>query len=154
ALFEASLKDQVAGGQGNSKGASCILPGMPKLMSFSEPMEIRIRPDITYFIPQAYPARRIYTDGRDWPTDEPPTFSGYSIGRWVDEAGDGTYDTLEVETRNFTGPRVYESSGLPLHKDNKTIVRERIYLDKANSDILHDEVTTFDHALTRPWTVL
>jgi hypothetical protein len=31
--------------------------------------------------------------------------------------------------------------------------RERIYLDVANPDLLHDEITTFDHALTRPWTV-
>jgi hypothetical protein len=32
-------------------------------------------------------------------------------------------------------------------------VKERFYLDKANPDILHDDITTFDHALTRPWTV-
>ena len=29
----------------------------------------------------------------------------------------------------------------------------RIYLDKSNPDLLHDEVTTIDHALTRPWMV-
>ena len=57
---------------------------------------------------------------------------GYSIGRWVDENGDGTYDALEVETRYFKGPRAFEASGLPLHKDNKTIIKERIYLDKAD----------------------
>jgi hypothetical protein len=33
------------------------------------------------------------------------------------------------------------------------VVKERIYLDKANPDILRDEITTIDHALTRPWTV-
>ena len=31
--------------------------------------------------------------------------------------GDGKYDVLEVETRNFKGPRNYEPSGLPLHDD-------------------------------------
>ena len=51
------------------------------------------------------------------------------------------------------GPRTYEGSGLPLHKDNQTIVKERIYLDKTNPDILYDEITTIDHALTRPWAV-
>jgi hypothetical protein len=30
----------------------------------------------------------------------------------------------------------------------------RIYLDKTNNDLLHDEVTTIDNALTQPWTVL
>ena len=30
---------------------------------------------------------------------------------------------------------------------------ERIYRDKADPNILHDEITVIDHALTRPWTV-
>jgi hypothetical protein len=150
AIFEASLRDQAKGGQGNSLGASCILSGMPKVMNFSDPMEIIIRPRVTYFVPLHYPTRRIRTDGRDWPTDEPPSFGGYSIGRWIDRDGDGGYHVLEVETRNFTGPRVFESTGLPLHKDNQTIAKERIYLDRDNKDILHDEITTIDHALTRP----
>jgi hypothetical protein len=153
AVFEASLRDQANGGQGNSLGASCVLPGMPKVMNFSDPMEIIIRPGITYFVPLHYPTRRIYTDGRDWPLGEPPSVGGYSIGRWIDEDGDGRYDLLEVETRNFTGPRVFESTGLPLHRDNQTVVKERIYLDRSNKDVLHDEITTIDHALTRPWTV-
>ena len=153
AIFEASLRDQAKGGQGNSLGASCVLPGMPKVMNFSDPMEIVIRPRVTYFVPLHYPTRRIYTDGRDWPADEPASFGGYSIGRWVDRGGAGGFDLLEVETRNFKGPRVFESTGLPLHADNQTIVKERIYLDRADKDILHDEITTIDHALTRPWTV-
>ena len=52
------------------------------------------------------------------------------------------------------GPRAFEPSGIPLHSDNETIVRERLYLDKANPDVLNDEITTIDHALTRPWTVM
>jgi hypothetical protein len=153
AVFEASLRDQASGGQGNSLGASCVLPGMPKVMNFSDPMEIVIRPAVTYFVPLHYPTRRIHTDGGDWPADEPPSFGGYSIGRWIDRDGDGRYDLLEVETRNFTGPRVFESTGLPLHKDNQTVVKERIYLDQADQDVIHDEITTIDHALSRPWTV-
>ena len=153
AIFEASVKDQANGGQGNSLGATCIHPGMPKVMNFSEPMEIIVRPDTTYFVPQRYPIRRIHTDGRGWPADDPPTFTGYSIGRWIDEDGDGRYDVLEAETRNFAGPRVFESTGLPLHADNQTIVKERIYLQRDNPDVLHDIITTIDHALTRPWTV-
>jgi len=77
---------------------------------------------------------------------------GYSIGR-IDEDGDGRYDVLEVETRQLKGPRTFDPSGVPLHMDNQTIVKERFYLEKANPDILHDDVTTIDHALTRPWTV-
>jgi hypothetical protein len=62
-----------------------------------------------------------------------------------------TYDTLEVETRQEAAPVRY--TGIPLHKDNETIVKERIYLDKSNPNILRNEITTFDHALTRPWVV-
>jgi hypothetical protein len=36
---------------------------------------------------------------------------------------------------------------------NESIFKERIYLDKADPNILHDEITAVDHALTRPWTV-
>jgi hypothetical protein len=30
-------------------------------------------------------------------------------------------------------------------------IRERIYLDKADRNILHDDITVLDHALTQPW---
>jgi hypothetical protein len=40
-----------------------------------------------------------------------------------------------------------------LHVDNQSIVKERLSLDKANPDILRNEITVIDHALTRPWTV-
>jgi hypothetical protein len=58
-----------------------------------------------------------------------------------------------VETRGLKGPRVYDATGIPLHADNATVIKERIYLDKADKNLLHDEVTTIDHALTRPWVV-
>ena len=36
----------------------------------------------------------------------------------------------------------------------QTVVHERIFLDKADPNVAHDEVTVVDHALTRPWTVM
>src|SRR5258708_9576773 len=96
--------------------------------------------------------RHIYTDGRDYPANMAldPRFLGYSIGKWLDEDGDGRYDTLMVETRGMKGPRVFDASGIPLHEDNETIDQERIYLDKADPNLLHYDITTIDHALTRP----
>ena len=47
-----------------------------------------------------------------------------------------------------------DSTGLPLHEDNQSIIKERIYSDRADGNILHDEITVIDHALTRPWTVM
>lgn len=153
AIFEASLADQALGGAGNDARFSCLPVGMPRLMSVIFPMEFILLPKITYILFENNMPRRIYTDGRDWPKDPEPTFAGYSTGKWIDENGDGRYDLLEVETRYMKGPRTYEGSGLPLHKDNQTVVKERIHLDKSNPNLLLDEITTIDNALTRPWMV-
>ena len=54
--------------------------------------------------------------GATWPADIDPTFAGYSIGKWIDEDGDGVYDMLEIETRSIRGPHTYDGSGTPFHK--------------------------------------
>jgi hypothetical protein len=61
---------------------------------------------------------------------------------------------LEIETRGLKGPRTSEGTGMPFHADNETVVTERLSLDKTNPNALSDEITVFDHALTRPWTVI
>ena len=156
AKFEATLAERAAKGLGDVEAVSCLAPGMPMMMQAYEPMQITVLPETTYIlidhIHESH--RRIFTDGRAWPKTVAPTFTGYSIGRWIDEDGDGRYDVLESETRHLKGPRVFDSSGIPLHEDDQTVVKERIYLDKADRNLLHDEITVTDHALTRPWTVM
>jgi hypothetical protein len=155
AIFEANLADVAAGGMGTDPTYTCIPDGMPRAMNVIFPMEIIIQPKVTHILIEYLSMlRRIYTDGREWPADVEPSFMGYSIGKWIDEDGDGRYGVLEVETRDLKGPRAFDASGLPLHADDQTVVKERIYLDKADPNVLHDEITTFDHALTRPWTVI
>src|SRR5436853_6054493 len=44
AIFETSVRDQAAGGRGNNYKSSCVLDGMPRLMSLVAPMEILIQP--------------------------------------------------------------------------------------------------------------
>jgi hypothetical protein len=153
-VLEDSLADQAKGGQGNNfDRARCLPSGLPHMMTFG-PLEFIVTPDTTYIlIDSSHDYRRIFTDGRDWQDFFEPTYKGYSIGRWIDEDGDGNYGVLVVETRGFKGPRVYDATGLPLHFDNRSIFKERIFLDKADPKIIHDEVTVIDHALTRPWTV-
>jgi hypothetical protein len=154
AIFEASLRDQAAGGRGLAQTNTCISPGMPRVTNGYGQMEVIVTPRTTYItVEHINDNRRIYTDGRSWPTEIESTYLGYSIGRWIDTAGDGRYDVLAVETRGFKGPRTYDDSGIPLHEDNETIVTERFYLDKADPNIFHDEITVTDHALTRPWVV-
>jgi hypothetical protein len=156
ALLDASLADQANGGQGNwPSGVRCMPAGMPASMTVYGEMEIVVLPETTYILlnHNTEIQRRIYTDGRDWPVDVEPTYQGYSIGRWID-AGAGRFEALAVETRHFKGPRALDPAGLPTHADNQSIVKERIFFDKADPKLLHDEITLIDHALTRPWTVL
>jgi hypothetical protein len=155
AIYQAALAEQAGGGgQSYNPQVRCVPPGMPRAMIGYEPIEILVTPDITYvqlhFMGEL---RRIYTDGRDWPQKLQPSYIGTSIGRWVDAQGSGRYDALEIETRGFKGPRLVENTGIPLHHDNETVIKERIRLDPADPNLLHDDVTLIDHALTRPWSV-
>jgi hypothetical protein len=156
-IYQENLAEQAAGGQGIDPTYRCLPPGMPRIMHVYSPMEIVVTPDTTYvLIEHIHDSRRIYTDGRDWPANmyDDPQFSGYSIGRWVDEDGAGRYGGLVVETRGLKNPRTYDATGIPFHADGRTIIREKLYLDKANSNALYDEITVIDSALTRPWSAL
>jgi hypothetical protein len=155
AIHAANLADMQAGGQGTDPTYMCLAPGMPRSMNAYAEMEVVVTADTTYIlIDYIHDNRRIYTDGRDWPNDMEATFGGYSIGHWIDTKNDGHFDVLEVETRGFKGPRTFDESGLPLHEDNQTIVKERIYLDKGDPDLLHDQITTIDNALLHPWIIV
>ncbi len=123
-------------------------------MNLYNPIEFIITLETTYLLTShnndVY--RRIYTDGRDWPADDAErTLTGYSIGKWIDETGEGKYTALEVETRFLRGPRAYEASGIPFHEDNQTVIKERFYLDKNDHNTIYDDITVIDHALTRPY---
>jgi len=101
-IFAASMADQANGGQGNffNHAVRCMPAGMPMMTIAFFPLEFVITPGTTYILIGEHDHyRRIFTDGDDWPKDLQPTYAGYSIGRWIDEDGDGTYDVLEIETR-------------------------------------------------------
>jgi len=157
AIYEENLADMAKGGQGIDPTYTCLSPGMPRVMIPYQGMKFVITPVTTYILFQRDWDfhRQIHTDGRDFPDNMmlEPRYLGYSIGKWRDTDGDGRYDMLEVETRGMKGPRVYDASGIPLHADNETIVQERIYLDKTDPNLMRNDITTIDHALTRPWVV-
>ena len=153
-IYKDNLVDQRQGGQGIDPTYTCIPDGMPRAMNIVMPMEFVILPEVTTIIIEYFnQLRHVFTDGRDWPKAIKRSFIGYSLGKWIDEDGDGRYDALAIETRALKGPRVYDQTGIPLHADNQTVVQELIYLDKTDPNILHDRITTIDNALTRPWTV-
>ncbi len=78
--------------------AHCVEPGMPTVMwgIGGAAMEIVQQAErITLLSELANQSRRIWLDGRTFPTDVPSQRVGYSIGHW-----EGT--TLVIETRNIT----------------------------------------------------
>ena len=155
AMYDASLKDIDDGGFGLDRHYACFPMGMPRQMAGIAAMEFVITPGATRVIYDDSTAlpRRIFTDGRGWPKEPELNFAGHSLGKWIDSDGDGRFDTLEIETRYVKGPRTFDQTGLPMADDNEAVFKERIFLDKANPGILHDEITTTDSSLTRPWTV-
>jgi len=152
-IYEGRLAERASGGIGGDPTAQCIPHGMPRMMIGVYPMELVVTPKATYMLSDYNEPRRIFTDGRDWPSTVEPTFNGYSIGRWIDATGEGRFNLLEVETRSFRNPRTFEGSGIPLHEDGQSIIKERFFLDQADKNLLHIDITTIDHALTRPWSV-
>jgi hypothetical protein len=153
-ILEASIADQDNGGQGENPGYRCASHGLPRVMIANVPIGFVIMPETSYvMLERLSQVRRIYTDGRSWPAQLKPSSLGYSIGKWIDEDGDGRYDTLEAETRGLKHPHVYDSSGAPFHPDERAVVKERIRLDKTAPNVLRNEITVIDNALTRPWTV-
>ncbi len=155
-IWDESKADTKAGGPGNWPSTFCIPAGMPAMMSYYDPAEIIVTPETTYILishnDNSY--RRIYTDGRQFPEETELTYAGYSIGKWLDEDGDGKYDVLEVETRFLKLPRSYDIAGIPFHSNGQTVIKERIYLDKADRNVLWDQITVIDDALTRPYVKL
>ncbi len=156
ARHEASMRDIDAGGFGTDNNYRCFPSTMPRTMSGVSVLEFVISSSMTHilFEQMTFSPRRIYTDGRSFPANLEPTFVGYSIGKWIDTDGDGRYDTLEVETRNIRGPKLWDQTGMPMADDNEAVITERLYLDKSNPNILRNEMTTTDNSLTRPWSVL
>jgi hypothetical protein len=154
AIFEANLKDMAEGGQGTDPTTWCLSPGMPRVTNGYGEIEFVVTPETFHVLVfHVLDSRRIFTDDRNFPTDVERSFLGISIGRWIDTKGEGRYDVLEAETRNLKGPRAFDASGIPLHADGETIVKERYTFDRNTPDVINNEVTVLDHALTHPWTV-
>ena len=107
--------------------AHCVEPGMPTVMwgIGGAAMEIvQQEKKVTLLSELANQSRRIYMDGRDFPSDFPDQRVGYSIGHW-----EGA--TLVIDTRKISA---WHAPRWP-HSDQMRIV-ERWYLtDAANVKI-------------------
>ena len=152
AIYEHNLELRKNGILAGDPPATCLPPGMPRMMKMSFPMEIIITPGITYiYADWESQIRRVYTDGRAWPDYILPEFNGYSLGEWHDENNDGVYDMLSVVTRGIKGPRSIDSTGVVLHENNETEVLEEIRL--IDDKTMENKITTIDDAFTGPWVI-
>ena len=132
----------------NGKGRPserCLPRGVPAMMlARDEPWKIVQTPGAVFILFQeSLHYRQIFTDGRPFPEDAPPTWIGYSIGRW-----DG--DTLVAETIGLTEEAWLDDGGHP-HSDALRVTERfrRSTVGTMNVDITIDD----PKAYTSPWSV-
>jgi hypothetical protein len=123
---------------------NCEPPGMPYFMTMPYSLEFLFTPGKITVMQEAHMMiRRIFTDGRPFPTDPDPSYFGDSRGRWEG-------DTLVVETRNTRPGQRLGTAGITNSED--LVIHERIYLDEENPDMLHLDFTYVDpNVLEQPW---
>jgi len=91
AIFERSLADIEAGGQGNDAPSSCVPFAMPRVMTVVFDMEIVITPGTTYMLFAHSTPRRILTDGSDW-------LNRSSRPSWAIRSANGSMSTTTAGT--------------------------------------------------------
>lgn len=122
---------------------NCISPGVPGTLEHPVLFEFLLTPGRVTLISIDGSVRRIWTDGRGFPTDIAPSPQGFSIGHW-------DHRTLVIETRDISHRSDLLIAGNI--KDNPTtVVRENFtVISAARLDL---EVTVTDPAIfTRPYT--
>ncbi len=126
------------------KSSNCDPPGMPYMMTMPYSIEFLLTPGRVTIIQEALmQVRRIYTDGRPLPEYMDPSYFGYSRGHWED-------GVLVVETTGLRPGQRLGRRGITNSEDLK--IKEHIYLDPENADILHLEFTYEDpNVLAEPW---
>jgi hypothetical protein len=126
--------------------ALCLPQGVPRMVAAPGQWRVVQNPE---FMAIAYEAfgilwRQIFLDGREVAPDAPPTWMGYSTGRW-----DG--ETLVVETKGFNGKFWLDQQGKPT-TDALHVVERYHRTDFGHMDI---EITIDDvKAYSRPWTFM
>jgi hypothetical protein len=120
----------------------CFPPGVPRIYLHPMLMEIiQIPGRILLRFEFDHILREIWMDGRNHPSDLPPTYMGHSTGKWEGEA-------LVVDTIGFNDKTWLDRVGHRHSEDLHVIERFR----RVNHDTLQDDITVEDpKALTKPW---
>jgi hypothetical protein len=140
ALFK---QRQASQGKGNPS-QRCLPQGVPAMMLVrGYPWKIVQTPTaILILFDESLHYRQIFTDGRGFPDDTPPTWLGYSIGKWEGE-------TFVAETTGLTEETWLDDLGHPHGEGMHVIERFR----RRNAGTMDIEITIDDpKAYTKPWT--
>ena len=126
----------------------CLPPGLPRMYShFASPFKILQRPDLIAVLSEASVQStfvQIFLDGRRLSSDAPPTYYGYSLGRWEG-------DTLVVESTGFNGKIWLDTTvGRPASEALRVTQR----FQRPDFGHMTLELTFTDPVMyTRPWSV-
>lgn len=123
----------------------CLPRGVPGMMTARDhPWKIVQAPGaVTILFRESLHYRQIFTDGRPFPEDAPPTWLGYSIGRWEGDA-------LVAETIGLTEQTWLDEGGHP-HSDALRVTERfrRTAVGTLDVDVTIDDPKTY----VRTWTV-
>lgn len=125
--------------------ARCLPQGVPRVNAAPGQWKLVQTSDFIVIIYEAFNIlwRQIFLDGRAMADDAPPTWLGYSTGKW-----DG--DTLVVDTKGFNGKVWLDLAGKP-STDALHVIERFHRTDFGHMDI---DITIDDaKAYTKPWTV-
>lgn len=144
AKYQAVLDAHARGTPVNDPTASCLWPGVPRLIWSPYPLEIVISDGGRHvYMLHEYMSqvRRIHVDGRDHPADPEPSYNGHTIGRWEGQ-------TLVMDTVGLREDTMLQNTGM-MHSASLR-VQERWRL--VEPDLLEAEVTMTDPgAFTEPY---
>ncbi len=127
----------------NDPHTHCMPPNYPRAWAFPEFEKIIQTQDVLVVLHEFNASyRQIFFDGRTFPDDMTPAWSGYSVAHWEGDA-------LVVESRGFRDDGWLDTTGNPLTDAARTTERIR----RPNFGNLEIEITVNDpKAYTKPWT--
>jgi hypothetical protein len=141
---EALYKHRVDTKSKDDPQAHCVLSGVPREHVVPYPFKILNTDGMIVILYEAlHSYRQIFMDGRPLPKDPNPTWMGYSIGHWEDDA-------LVVESAGFVDNNWLDNSGHPgteaMHLTERFRRRDFGHIDL--------QITIDDpKAYTKPWSV-
>ena len=124
--------------------ARCLPLGSLQMMAHPLPKKIVHTPSLLVILHERnMEFRQIFTDGRPLPTDQQPSWAGYSTGRWDN-------DVLVVQTSGLRDGLWADFNGSPL-TDVATLTERirRPTFGRLEVELMVDD----QKAYTRPWTI-